>query len=123
MMIEPMETSESHSTGAAPKAFHRCAKSPFTGSMNMFFQTSAETVGMTKKGEITRMRTIPCPQIGWLSRIASSTPSSTVIMQHAADDGERGDDAGPEGGRSDETGVIVEARPIRDRRRVAAGTS
>ena len=27
---------------------------PFTGSMNMFFHTSADTVGMTKKGAITR---------------------------------------------------------------------
>jgi hypothetical protein len=37
---------------------------PFTGSINMFFQTSAETVGMTKKGAITRMRTTPWPQNG-----------------------------------------------------------
>ena len=33
-------------------------------SYNMFFQTNAETVGMTKNGAITRMRTIPCPQKG-----------------------------------------------------------
>jgi hypothetical protein len=32
--------------------------------MNMFFQTSAETVGMTKNGAITRMRTTPWPHIG-----------------------------------------------------------
>ena len=47
--------------------------------MNMFFQTSAETVGMTKKGAITRMRTIPCPQIGWSSSSASSDAKTTVI--------------------------------------------
>jgi hypothetical protein len=29
--------------------------------MNMFFHTSAATVGMTKNGAITRMRTIPWP--------------------------------------------------------------
>ncbi len=47
--------------------------------MNMFFQTSAETVGMTKNGAITRMRTIPWPQIGWSRRSASSVPPITVI--------------------------------------------
>ena len=29
-----------------------------------FFHTSAETVGITKNGAITRMRTMPCPHIG-----------------------------------------------------------
>ncbi len=32
--------------------------------MIMFFQTNAATGGMTKNGEMTRMRTIPCPHIG-----------------------------------------------------------
>jgi hypothetical protein len=32
--------------------------------MNMFFQTSADTVGITKKGAITRIRTMPWPHIG-----------------------------------------------------------
>ena len=65
--IRVMEKSEawlSHSTGANPRNFQRCANSPFTGSMNMFFQTSAETVGITKNGAITRTRTMPCPHIG-----------------------------------------------------------
>ena len=60
----------------------RCAsqaKSPLTGFMNMFFHTSAETVGMTKKGAITRMRTMPCPNIGWSISSASAMPPTTVI--------------------------------------------
>ena len=63
-MIDCTEASDIHDTGSAPKKRHRWANMPFTGSMNMFFHTSAETVGMTKNGAITRMRTIPCPQIG-----------------------------------------------------------
>ena len=47
--------------------------------MNMFFQTSAETVGMTKNGAMTRMRTTPWPHIGWFSRIASRMPNTTVM--------------------------------------------
>ena len=30
----------------------------------MFFQTSADTVGITKNGAITSMRTMPCPHMG-----------------------------------------------------------
>ncbi len=45
----------------------------------MFFQTSAETVGMTKKGAITRIRTTPWPHIGWSRSNARSTPSTMVI--------------------------------------------
>jgi hypothetical protein len=63
-MIENTGTSLSQTTGSAPKARQRCAKTPFVGSMNMFFQTSAETVGITKNGAITRIRTTPCPHIG-----------------------------------------------------------
>jgi len=47
----------------------------------MFFQTNAETVGITKNGAITRMRTIPCPHIGWLRSTASRTPKTTVISR------------------------------------------
>ncbi len=32
--------------------------------MNMFFHTSADTVGMTKKGAITMTRTMPWPRNG-----------------------------------------------------------
>ena len=49
--------------------------------MNMFFQTSAETVGITKKGEITMIRTIPVPHIGWSSRTARAMPPTTVIRR------------------------------------------
>ncbi len=45
----------------------------------MFFQTSAATGGMTKNGEMTRMRTMPCPHIGWSSSSASRMPPITVI--------------------------------------------
>ena len=45
----------------------------------MFFQTSAETVGMTKKGAMTRMRTTPCPHIGWSRRIARRMPKTIEI--------------------------------------------
>ena len=54
---------------------------PFTGSMNMFFQTSAETVGITKKGAMIRIRTTPWPHIGWSRRSASRTPRTTVITR------------------------------------------
>ena len=47
--------------------------------MIMFFQTSAATGGMTKKGEITRMRTMPWPKIGWSSSSASAMPPMTVM--------------------------------------------
>ena len=56
-----------------------CANRPLTGFMNMFFQTSAETVGMTKNGAITRIRTMPCPQMGWSSSSASAMPPTMVI--------------------------------------------
>ena len=80
-VIEKSEAWLSHSTGCRPTNFQRCAKSPFTGSMNMFFQTSADTVGITKKGAMTRMRTIPWPHIGWSSRIDRRTPRTTVISR------------------------------------------
>ena len=49
----------------------------------MFFHTSAATGGMTKKGEITRMRTMPWPNIGWSSRSASRMPPMIVIIRTA----------------------------------------
>ena len=36
---------------------------------------------MTKKGAITRMRTKPCPHIGWFRRMASKIPKPTVIAK------------------------------------------
>ena len=63
-MIDCTEASDIHDTGWVPKKRQRWANMPFTGSIIMFFHTSAETVGITKKGAITRMRTTPCPQNG-----------------------------------------------------------
>ena len=45
----------------------------------MFFQTSAATGGITKNGEMTRMRTIPWPKIGWSIRSATPMPPTTVM--------------------------------------------
>ena len=47
-----------------PTEFNLCARIPLIGSINMFFQTRADTVGMTKNGAMTRIRTIPWPHIG-----------------------------------------------------------
>ena len=47
----------------------------------MFFHTSAATGGITKNGEITRMRTIPWPKIGWSISIAMAMPPTTVITR------------------------------------------
>ena len=52
----------------------------------MFFQTSAATGGMTKKGEMTRMRTMPWPHIGWSSSSASSDAADDGDQQHADHD-------------------------------------
>ena len=52
---------------------------PFTGFMNIFFHTSADTVGITKNGAITRTRTMPRPQNGRFNNNASAMPPITVI--------------------------------------------
>ena len=49
------------------------------GFIIMFFHSSALTVGMTKKGEINRMRTSPRPASGSLISRAMSTPKTTVM--------------------------------------------
>ena len=46
----------------------------------MFFQTSAATVGMTKNGEMTRMRTMP---------LAEDRLVEQQRQQDAADDGDQ----------------------------------
>ena len=46
--------------------------------MIRFFQIKAETVGMMKNGEITRTRTMPCPQNGLSSSSASRTPPTML---------------------------------------------
>ena len=45
----------------------------------MCFHSSAFTVGMTKKGEISSTRTMPRPGNGSLTSSASATPSTTVM--------------------------------------------
>ena len=45
----------------------------------MFFHSSALTVGMTKKGEISSTRTRPRPAKGSLISKAIATPSTTVM--------------------------------------------
>ena len=64
IIMEGNAASVSHITGSAPKALKRWAKRPLTGSMNIFFQSNADTVGMTKNGAITKIRTMPCPHMG-----------------------------------------------------------
>ena len=49
--------------------------------MNMFFQTSAETVGMMKKGEMTRIRTMPRPHMGWSNKTAKPMPPTMVTRR------------------------------------------
>ena len=56
---EGMDAWLSHCMGSAPKTRHKWAKNPLTGSMNMFFQTRPDTVGITKKGAMTRILTTP----------------------------------------------------------------
>jgi hypothetical protein len=63
-MIEASGATAKKSKGCIPRPRARCANMPLLGFMNMFFQTSADTVGMTKKGAITITRTTPCPQNG-----------------------------------------------------------
>ena len=47
--------------------------------MIMFFQTSAATGGMTKKGEMIMMRTMPWPKMSLSSRSAMAMPPTTVM--------------------------------------------
>lgn len=49
------------------------------GFIIMFFHSRALTVGMTKNGEISRMRTSPRPASGSLISKAISVPATTVI--------------------------------------------
>ena len=52
---------------------------PLTGFMNMFFQISAETVGITKKGAMTMMRITPVANIGRSSKSAKQMPPMIVM--------------------------------------------
>ena len=78
---EGMDAWLSHCMGSAPKTRHKWAKNPLTGSMNMFFQTRPDTVGITKKGAMARILTTPWPQIGWSRSRASAIPRRTVMTR------------------------------------------
>ena len=45
----------------------------------MFFHSNAFTMGMTKKGEINKIRTKPRPANGSLINNATATPKTTVM--------------------------------------------
>ena len=108
-MTESSGAWANQSIGAKPSEFAIQAKKPETGCISRFFQTSALTVGMMKNGAITISRTMPWPKIGWSSSSASSVPSTTVMSEHRADQDQRVDDRGGEGGVGEEVGVVVEA--------------
>ena len=80
MMTESIGACANQSIGAKPSDFAIQAKKPETGFIRRFFHTSAETVGMMKKGAITIRRTMPWPKIGLSRSSASSVPSTTVMM-------------------------------------------
>ena len=79
MMIEANGIWPKKSIGSKPRLVAMRPKIPFTGFMNMFFQTSADTVGITKNGAMTMMRMIPVPNIGLSSRIAAKSPPIVVM--------------------------------------------
>ena len=54
LMMASIGTRPNQSTDVNPTAAHARASKPYTGCMIMFFHTSALTVGMTKKGAMTR---------------------------------------------------------------------
>ncbi|MDR6358027.1 hypothetical protein Q3H58_004698 [Pseudomonas psychrotolerans] len=64
----------------APNTFQTAARMPETGWKIRFFQISALTVGMMKKGEIKSTRTMPRPKNSLASSSAEiSTPKTTLI--------------------------------------------
>ena len=68
------------STTGSPRDCDIQANSPDTGFISMFFQTSALTVGITKKGAITRRRTMFWPKIGWSISNATPMPPTTLMI-------------------------------------------
>ena len=57
------------------------AKRPNTGFISMFFQISALTVGITKKGAMTSRRQILRPGKSWSSRREKSVPKIRVMAR------------------------------------------
>jgi hypothetical protein len=78
-MIEPSGKTLNQATGCRPTMRKIAATRPLTGSSSRFFQTSAETVGMTKKGEIISTRAKPWPRKGWLKTAARIVPRTMVM--------------------------------------------
>ena len=66
-------------TGSNPNSRAIQAKSPESGFISRFFQTSALTVGMTKNGAITISRSAFCPNTGWSISSATRMPPPTLI--------------------------------------------
>ena len=85
------------------------ANRPETGCINMFFQTSALTVGMTKNGAITIRRTMLRPKIGWSSSRASSVPPTTLMTSTATTSFSVLPSAVKKAGIGQEVGVVEEA--------------
>ena len=73
--------SANQSMGLSPTDLASQAKSPETGCISRFFQISALTVGITKKGARTMRRTMPTPKKGWSRRSATSVPPTTVMIR------------------------------------------
>jgi hypothetical protein len=57
--------------------------------MKPFFQISAATGGMTKKGEMTMMRRMPWPQMGWSISSARKGATDDSDEQNPADQDQR----------------------------------
>ena len=66
------------SIGSNPRPVTTRPKIPFTGFINIFFQTRADTVGITKNGAITIIRIKPLLYIGLSSNIAAVKPPTEV---------------------------------------------
>ncbi len=62
MMTEAIGNCENQSMTGNPKLREMKANSPLTGCIKRFFQISADTVGMTKNGAMTKSRAMFLPQ-------------------------------------------------------------
>ena len=85
-MIEVSGSVPNQSSGGRPTMRARKAKSPLTGCISRFFQTSALTVGMTKKGEIISTRAMPRPGKRRLEQGGEHRAEADRDEQHAADE-------------------------------------
>jgi hypothetical protein len=76
----------------------------------MCFHSSAFTVGITKKGEISSTRTMPRPGNGSLTSRRAAMPITTVISDHRAEQQQRVPAPRPEVRVGDEVLKVLEAR-------------